>query len=186
MKQAYRPLPTVEELWDLFSYNPLTGKLHRRAHFRANCIDRPYGCLFQNGYIVGEIGNVKHSAHRLIWKWMHSTEPIEVDHINGVRHDNRVWNLRNVTRSGNHCNRKNVRGWTRQKSGKYYALIGINGKQQYLGSFFTAEEARAAYEAAAERLHKPVLEQYSTVQESAQARSPRPSRPSAALRPGTA
>lgn len=157
MPASYRPLPPSETLWELFSYNPLTGHLHRRFNRRHTYVDRQFGCRFNNGYIIGEIDSVKYAAHRLIWKWFYGSDPHEIDHVNRCRNDNRIWNLRNVSRSGNHCNRGYVRGWTKQPSGKYYALIGVHGKQHYLGSFSTEEEARAAYEEAAARLHAPLL-----------------------------
>jgi hypothetical protein len=157
MTKAYKPLPAAEELWELFSLDPFTGTLYWNKHFSRARIGKPFGCKFSNGYIVGEIANSKYAAHRLVWKWIHGEDPIEIDHIDHNRTNNAPWNLRSVTRSGNHCNRSGVKGWTMTKEGKYRALICVHGVQRYLGHFETAEEARAAYDKEARVLHQPLL-----------------------------
>jgi len=153
MVKAYKPLPAAEELRELFSLDPFTGTLYWRTHKNTSRIGKPFGCRFTNGYIIGEIRNEKFSAHRLVWKWVTGEEPMEIDHIDRNRSNNSPWNLRSTTRSGNHCNRGNVKGYTRTSSGTYRALIGINGTQYYLGHYETATEARQAYLAAATLLH---------------------------------
>ena len=153
MARAYKPLPAAEELWELFSLDPFTGTLYWRTHRNSTRVGKPFGCLFSKGYTVGEIRNEKVSAHRLVWKWVTGAEPLEVDHIDRNRANNSPWNLRSTTRSGNHCNRSNVQGYTRTPSGTYRALIGIDGVQYYLGHYATEQEARKAYLAAAAKLH---------------------------------
>jgi len=87
----------------------------------------------------------------------------QVDHINGIRDDNRIENLRWVTRSQNQYNTK-VRKHNRvglkgvsvdqdKKSNKYQARIIIEGKQKNIGWFSTPEEAHEAYVAKARELH---------------------------------
>jgi hypothetical protein len=153
MARAYKALPAAEELWELFSLDPFTGTLYWRTHKNPYRIGKPFGCRFTNGYTVGEIRNDKFSAHRLVWKWVTGKEPLEIDHIDRNRANNSPWNLRSTTRSGNHCNRSNVKGYTRTPSGTYRALIGIDGVQYYLGHYATEQEAREAYLAAAALLH---------------------------------
>jgi hypothetical protein len=160
MSKAYRSLPPVEQLWELFSLDPLTGTLYWRKHRNSKRIGKPFGCIYSGGYIVGEIKNIRFPAHRLIWKWVKGTEPQEVDHIDHRRSNNTPWNLRSVSRSGNHCNRTGVKGWTQTPCGRYKALACIDKKQRYLGTFDTKEEARAAYEAAVALLHTPLLQDY--------------------------
>jgi len=68
-----------------------------------------------------------------------------VDHINGNTLDNRIENLRWVTRSQNMWNR-NGKGYRITSNGKYQAQITHCGKCRFLGTFLTPEEARQAYE----------------------------------------
>lgn len=86
----------------------------------------------------------------------------EVDHINGDRLDNRKENLRIVTKKNNRRNRAIL---DRNKTGykgvvemkdkfrwkRFRASIGVDGKNIYLGYFYTAKEAYMAYRGAAKR-----------------------------------
>jgi len=83
----------------------------------------------------------------------------ETDHINHDKLDNRLSNLRVVTRSQNQHNRKLQRGTSRYKgvswekaSGKWMAYIQHNGKQTTLGRFADEPDAARAYDTAARRL----------------------------------
>jgi HNH endonuclease/AP2 domain len=84
-----------------------------------------------------------------------------IDHINGVKTDNRIANLRDVSQSINGENRaaprKSTRsgflGVTKDKDGKFRAQISVGGKNTHLGVFAVAEEAFAAYLSAKRRLH---------------------------------
>ena len=101
-----------------------------------------------NGYaataIKGATGKYKILLlHRLLMK---PRADMEVDHINGLRHDNRRCNMRIVTRSENIQNMRSAKGYTWQKKvGKYQAKIKLNNKTIYLGLYNTADEARQAY-----------------------------------------
>lgn len=86
-----------------------------------------------------------------------------IDHINGIRSDNRLENLRWVTRSENGFNRKqnetNIYGKgvsldkNRNSNKKYLARITSNNKTVYLGYFKTPEEASIAYQTKAREIH---------------------------------
>lgn len=97
-------------------------------------------------------------VHRLI---MEPPDGVEIDHVNQDRFDNRRINLRLATRSQNMHNSNAHRNNTSGFKGVYYyrrhdrwrAVIRIPGKRITLGSFKTAEEAGAAYAAAASKLH---------------------------------
>lgn len=85
-----------------------------------------------------------------------------MDHINCVRDDNRIENLRAADNAENQGNRRKARSdsstgvigatW-HQRSKKFQAMIRAGGKQKYLGLFPTAEEAHQAYLKAKRELH---------------------------------
>ena len=80
------------------------------------------GSISDQGYVVIRIDYKIYRAHRLAWLYMTGNFPkYEIDHINGIRSDNRFENLRDVTRSEN---KKNV--------GKYKTNVsGVNGVRWY-------------------------------------------------------
>lgn len=125
------------------------------------------GTKNRNGYMTSgiEIDNVRitKTVHKLV---LYAFKGIpcdkkECDHINRNRADNRIENLRWVTRSENLYNTKN---WGKYKKGvklqkrknikkdgsivystSYQARISVNGKQMNIGGFKTEEEAHQAY-----------------------------------------
>lgn len=80
-----------------------------------------------------------------------------VDHINGIHTDNRVANLRWVTRSENQYNRRTKAAYKgvswNTRSGKWYAQIRVDDKTIYIGHYDDPEEAYYAYCAAAVLYH---------------------------------
>lgn len=85
--------------------------------------------------------------------------PVEIDHVDRNGHNNRWTNLREATRSLNNANRsprsrrapslKGVYKNKRVQKNPYESMITVNRKSIYLGAFGNAEEAHAAYLAAA-------------------------------------
>jgi hypothetical protein len=71
---------------------------------------------------------------------------IQVDHISGVTHDNRLVNLRLVNNQQNHFNHTKALGyyWNKQNN-KWQAQIQLDGRIIYLGCFVNEEDARKAY-----------------------------------------
>lgn len=115
-----------------------------------------------NGYIAIAINKKVYSAHRLAWLYMTGEWPkYMIDHINGIRDDNRFCNLREATNSENQMNRgipkNNTSGfkgvcWHKQNC-KWVAQIKINGKLTHLGCFEKVEDAHQAYCKGAENHH---------------------------------
>jgi hypothetical protein len=97
-----------------------------------------------DGYINISIDGTVYRAHRLAWLYVHGVFPKEIDHKNRIRSDNRISNLRVVTRTRNNFNRSNVKGYTK-RNGKYRAQITYLGKNYSLGQYDTTEEATEAY-----------------------------------------
>ncbi|MGJ8477269.1 HNH endonuclease signature motif containing protein [Sphingobium yanoikuyae] len=102
------------------------------------------------GYHHGAVFGVTISAHRAAWAVHHGEWPSgEVDHINGIRSDNRLANLRDVSTAQN---RKNQTRSTANTSGatgvhwcntwnRWIAKIMVGGKSKSLGHFLTFDEA---------------------------------------------
>jgi len=113
------------------------------------------GSISSSGYLHVQIDGKLHNLHRLAWLYIYGEFPErEIDHKNGIKTDNRISNLRDVSKSANLAN---ITIRSDNKSGykgvyynvsrkKWMAQISIKGAKQYLGSFDTAEEAKAAYE----------------------------------------
>jgi hypothetical protein len=153
-------MTTQERLKELLSYDPETGVFTRlvgRSGPNARAGDVA-GCDNGQGYIRIYIDGRPYKAHRLAWFYMHGVWPSEMDHRNGNRSDNRIANLREVTRAENKANfsayRNNTSGYPGVSSwnGRWKAQIQKDGKKEFLGYHSTPEAARDAYVAAAQRL----------------------------------
>ena len=95
-----------EQLKELLHYDPETGvfKWKNTLGSRAKAGDVA-GTLNGNGYIYIKIRQKLYRAHRLVWLYTHGKFPENhIDHINGLRDDNRIINLRAVTQTENNRN----------------------------------------------------------------------------------
>ena len=108
------------------------------------------------GYMQIRVWGCIRAAHRLAWLYVHGVWPPEdVDHINRVRHDNRLANLRLASRSENLMNAKKRKGTGTTlkgvtfRGGRYIARIRVRREEKHLGCFATEQEAHGAYCAAA-------------------------------------
>lgn len=120
------------------------------------------GGINGNGYWSIRVDGRNYAAHRLAWLIVRGEWPEnEIDHINGIRTDNRWINLRDVTKTVNVRNQRGPHansttgfaGVTRKKNGSFYAHITVNGIKRHVGSFNTAEAASLAYQQAKHELH---------------------------------
>lgn len=159
-----KPVPSQEELNELLRYDAETGRLfwkERSASLfqtkrAANIWNAQYPgkeaftAYNAYGYREGRIFNGLHRAHRIIWAMHFGNASDDIDHINGDRSDNRLSNLRAVTRSENRRNcavrSDNSTGVTGVKKRKYgwQAYIGTHT----IGNFKTFEDAVVARKAA--------------------------------------
>ena len=84
-----------------FSYNPVTGELKRLTRKNSN------GSYDKDGYLIIKFKGKQYKSHRLCWLIYFGEFPKnEIDHINGIRDDNRILNLRDVNRIFNTRNTK--------------------------------------------------------------------------------
>ena len=148
-------LPILDRAKEMLDYDPETGVFTwKKAHkTRTRLIGRVAGAML-NGYRVISLGRSNVYAHRLAWAWVHGEEPpVEVDHINRDRLDNRIDNLRNGDKG---INQSNMPISKRNKSGVIGVcfdkarpawLANLKGKSIYIGAdFFEAVCARKSAE----------------------------------------
>jgi hypothetical protein len=154
VKRKYREL-SHEEILEMFDYNPDKGNLIYRKDFSRKKVNQiaGYKGFFKSGgkwYIMIHIRDISAPipAHRLIWFWVHGEWPVCVDHLDRDGCNNRICNLRNVSRSENQKNQKlhknntsGCPGISITKRGKYIASISHNKKSISLGTFNTIDEA---------------------------------------------
>ena len=118
-----------------------------------------------DGYYKMEVRNGKMvQLHRLIYKafnpeWDIENTTQQIDHINGIRNDNRIENLRCVSHQQNQHNRTKAKGCIFRK-GRYESNIKLNNKSIFLGCYKTEEEARNAYLNAKIKYHNINLEHH--------------------------
>ena len=85
-------------------------------------------------------------AHIFAWYWVHKECVDIIDHINTIRNDNRIENLRSVTFTQNVQNSSKAKGYYWHKNNKRWCSnIWVNGIIKRLGYFLTEEEAKQAY-----------------------------------------
>jgi hypothetical protein len=116
------------------------------------CIDKRNGyiqlCTKVNGSGLRLLG------HHLVYYLATGKVVEELDHINRNKTDNRIDNLREVTRTENMCNKSNVKGYSkRSDNGKWRAEIQVNGIKINLGNYNTEEQAKQVYLEAKEQYH---------------------------------
>lgn len=155
MGRPAKPLPPQSALSSSFSYDPASGILTRLSDGRTRW------AIGSAGYEVISVGGQCILKHRLILQLVSGNIETadQVDHINGIKSDNRLANLRVVSARENSWNkgrqRRNRHGFAGVKkdetTGRFKASITTSGRSVHLGTFDTAQEAGAAYAQAAHK-----------------------------------
>ncbi|WP_064558972.1 HNH endonuclease [Buttiauxella brennerae] len=158
-------LPTRAEILSRYYYDNDLGQL---GWINGKKAGKKAGWMRQDGYIDVSICGEKFRAHRLIYFLHHNIWPIEIDHINGVRDDNHIENLRETTSAKNQYNIKmparntsGVRGVCWHKaSRKWYVQYGVGNKKAYLGTFQDLELAELVANEYREKYHGEYYRDY--------------------------
>jgi len=134
---------TQEVFMELFNYCKESGVITRKCDMKA------FTTKDERGYIKIRIGKKRFRAHRLAFLFMTGKMPNNIDHINGIKDDNRWDNLRECTQNQNCRNRKvNNSSTTGMKNllwlpdiKQWIVLINVDGKRYQYGPFFDRDIA---------------------------------------------
>jgi hypothetical protein len=165
---------SAENLRELLDYDPETGALtwksrsliwfnseRARSVWNSRYAGKPaFGKTNKEGYFRGSLLGKRYQAHRVAWAIHYGKWPEkQIDHINGDRADNRIANLRDVSRAQNQKNMRLSSANTSGVSGIYWcsnakqwrAVITSDGKRHHLGYFHSMSEAISARKSAEKR-----------------------------------
>ena len=126
-------------------------------------INQQFGCYDKDGYRVGSLKGKRYYEHRLIWLYHCGEWPKDqIDHINGIKDDNQIENLREATIQQNNFNKKSEKDSSSQYKGvhwhkpskKWVAGYRYKRKRYHVGYYDTELEAAKAYDLATASIHK--------------------------------
>lgn len=154
---------TQDYLKKILDYDPASGVFVWKRANKVRKAGDVAGGKMPSGYARVKIGRCHYLAHRLAWLWVHGKWPAnDIDHIDHNPSNNRIKNLRDVSKSENaqnqiHAKADGSSGFLgvsyRKDRGKYKATIIVRGRQKCLGHFAIAQDAHAAYVAAKRVMH---------------------------------
>lgn len=169
-RDSTRPELSACYVRSVLDYDPATGALtwkprtdiansRIRNTWNSRFAGRAAGSIDAYGYVHIRLCGYQLKGHRIAWLHTHGSWPAgQLDHINGVRTDNRIANLREATPSENSGNTRRhadnqcgLKGVYRVGK-RWVARIHADGKSRHLGRFDAPEEAHAAYCVAAHEL----------------------------------
>jgi hypothetical protein len=140
----------ASDLKNLFHYDPDSGDLFWSAEGRGRIKKKPAGSKLSTGYMGVVIGPKRYLVHRVCWAIFNDRWPSDqIDHINGIKTDNRIANLREAL---NRQNGKNLKISSRNTSGvsgvyfdnwasRWRAVIKVDGQAHNLGRWHDKEDA---------------------------------------------
>jgi len=149
---------TLKRLREVLNYDPETGIFTRNMK---SGVKKVAGSKC-NEYLRICIDKKEFYQHRLAWFYFYGEWPVNfIDHINNIKTDNRIKNLRDITDQQNKQNRgkakRNTTGYKgvvySKRDNVFYGRIRHNGKMVHLGSFKKPKDAYSAYCQAAAKYH---------------------------------
>jgi hypothetical protein len=154
---------------EIFEYND--GKLFWKVSFHGSVLVGSEAGFCSDQYLATRIRGKRFFLHRIIWEMFVGPIPdkMVIKHIDGNRSNNRISNLRLVTRSQIQSDLHKPRhriGRTSEFLGvswcatnqRWVSYIHSNGKNHYLGSFTSEFEANNAYIQAKLKLHDKIAD----------------------------
>jgi hypothetical protein len=153
---------TADEVRRLLDYDAINGLLTWRVSFPRVKAGQEAGYLLERGYVGIRIGGREYKAHRVAWLHFYGVWPEgDIDHIDHDKTNNRICNLRDVSRSVNTQNKRRARsdsttgflGVSKNGSG-FKAAIQVDGRRTTIGTFSTPEKAYEAYLVAKRQMHE--------------------------------
>ena len=146
---------TLEELKEWVDCCPKTGVFTRKKAAGNTKAGSIIGNLDAKGYLKAMVLGKYVKLHQLAWFYCFGVWPKQLDHINQVKTDNRISNLREADTSTNCLNQTgprknnslNQQGVHQiKKTGRFRACCNVRGKKHHLGVFATKEEAAYVYQ----------------------------------------
>ena len=146
----------IERIKSLLSYDAETGQFTWMCNRKGGSarVGARAGSMRDDGYVTVRVDGRAYFAHRLAWVFVVGPIPsgMEIDHIDHDPSNNKINNLRLVTKSGN---RKNRSRDSRNKSGfngvhwaphanAWCVQIRSERKTRHIGYFKNIKEAEAA------------------------------------------
>lgn len=154
---------TQQRLKELLHYDPETGHFEWRVTKGNARAGKPLCGKNTNGYIQITVDGVRYLANRLAWLYVFGDFPIgDCDHKDGNIINNKIENLRDLTRSGNLQNMCDAHDGSTsrclgvhysKRKGKFISQIQIDGRKIYLGQFDCESDAAGAYLRAKKDMH---------------------------------
>lgn len=154
---------TQDRLKEALNYDSKTGIFTWKIQCGTARPGQRAGSRNHHGYRYIKIDGIRYSEHYLVLLYVFNHWPDrQVDHRNGIRDDNRLFNLNTCQPHENQQNRKKRDDTSSQYMGvsysklarKWRASIRVNGVNHHLGYFYREADARDAYLAAKEELHE--------------------------------
>jgi len=140
---------TIKLLNKILDYNDISGVFSWKISIGTSKIGKIAGSINSKGYIIIRYKKKAYNAHHLAWLWKYGKMPEMIDHINHIRSDNRLVNLREADYE---INAKNMSIRSDNKSGviglawndknkRWVSKITVSGNRINLGSFVKFSDA---------------------------------------------
>lgn len=143
--------PSKQEILSRLRYEPDTGYFYWATK---KDFGKRAGAVCTKGYIQIKFLGISYMAHHFAWVVSTGNWPAQqIDHINNIKHDNRIANLRDVSQNINLLNQKKAQRSNKSSGvlgvhswrGRWAAHIRVNNKLIRVGVYDTIPEASAAY-----------------------------------------